>query len=337
MNYWSHFVGRFGLVILLGGLAVLFSALRPETFGTPQNFASILYLQSVPVVLALAVLLPLVSGQFDLSVASNLGLAQIVVVGGISEAHLGVVPAIVLAILVSAAIGLVNGLVVTVLKVGSFIATLATGSLVLGLQLWLTGGGTLFNPLPREFTDLGRGSIPGVPFVVIYAVVFCLLTWFFLNHTVGGRRMYAIGGSERAARLIGIDTARYTVSVFTIGGALCGVAGVMLGAQLGTAQPGGGSSLLIPAFTGALLSPATIQVGRLNVWGAVVGILVIAVAVSGLQQLGAPVWVQPAFNGAALIVAVALSGWALRLRESRAIATKSREVGSSDTAGIPGR
>jgi ribose transport system permease protein len=134
--------------------------------------------------------------------------------------------------------------------------------------------------------------------------------------------MYAVGANERAAVLAGIPTASYTLAVFVAAGLCAGVGGVLAGAQLGTAQAGGGDVLLIGGLTGALLSITTIQVGRYNVLGTAVAIYTLAIAITGFQQMGAPTWIQPVFNGVALIIALTASGWALRARAQRAKRTQ---------------
>jgi ribose transport system permease protein len=299
-------------------LVGLFSILRPSSFGTTENLSGILSTQTVPVILAISVLLVLVIGHFDLSGAANLGLAQVLVIGLITVSGWTPAAAILFAVGISTVLGAINGLIIVRFKVGSFITTLATSTIIFGVQLWYTNGETLFRPITKDFTDLGRGYSGPIPNVVLCAFVACLILWFLLNKIPMGRKMYVVGGSARAARLIGIRADRYVVATFALAGLLAGIGGVMLAAQLGTAQPGGGDPLLIPAFTGALLSPTTIQITRFNVAGAVVAILVLATTVSGLQQLGAPTWVQPIFNGVALIIALSLSGWAVRSRAEAA-------------------
>lgn len=313
-----HFAGRFGLLLLLALLTALFSSLRPSSFGTWHNYNSILSTQTVPIVIALAEMLVLIIGHFDLSVAANLGLSQVLVIGLISQSHLNTGIAIVVAISISTLAGLASGIIVVRFVVGSLVTTLAVGSVLEGAQLWYTKGGSLFAPISKNFTQLGRNSVGPIQYVVLFTAGVCAVLWFILEFLPVGRKMYVLGGNERAARLTGIHTGRYTVGVFGASGLLCGIGGVMFGAQLGTAQPGGGDSLLIPAFTGALLSLTTIKVGRYNVWGVVVAILTLSITVSGLQQLGAPIWVQPVFNGVALIIAIGLSSWAVRARAEAA-------------------
>ena len=315
--------GKYGILILLVALLALFSALKPESFATFNNFRAILDNQTIVVLLAFAAMTPLIVGQFDLSIASVLSLSHIFVVGFIGKSHISVPLAVILTLALSLVYGLVNAVVVVKFKVDAFVATLATGSVIGGIGLWYTDGKTLYNPVPRSFTDIARGRPFGIPATAIYVLVVAVILWVVLSNLPVGRRMYATGGNRRAAQLTGIRTDRYVMAAFVVSSFLAGIAGVILGSRLGTASPATGSTLLLPAFAGAFLGATTIRPGRFNVVGTVVAVYALSIAISGLQQLGAPVWFEPVFNGSALAISVALSGWAVRLRAERA---KSRQL-----------
>lgn len=316
-------LGKYGILILMVGLLVLFSALRPDSFATLGNLRGILDNRTQVVLLAFAAMMPLIVGQFDLSIAYIYSVSHIFVVGFIGQSGMNVAAAIVVTLLIAASLGAVNAFVVVKLKVDAFVATLATGSIIYGLGLWYTGGRTLYNPVPTSFTSIARGRLWGIPLTVLYVAAVAAVLWLVLSRLPVGRRMYATGGNPRAARLTGIRTDRYVMAAFVVSGTLAGIAGVILGSSLGTASPNTGVSLLLPAFAGAFLGATTIRPGRFNVVGTVVAVYTLSIAVSGLQQVGAPSWFEPVFNGTALVLAVALSGWAVRLRAERA---KTRQL-----------
>ena len=315
--------GKYGILILMIALIVLFSILRPDSFATFNNYRAILDNRTTVVLLALAAMTPLIVGQFDLSIAAVLSLSHIFVVGFIGQSHMNVALAVILTILLSSMYGFVNGIIVVKLKVDAFVATLATGSILAGAGLWYTGGRTLYNEVPRSFTQISRGRLFGMPLNAVYVLVLAAILWLFLSNLPTGRRMYATGGNRRAAELTGIRTDRYVMAAFMISSTFAGVAGVMLGSNLGTASPSTGGSLLLPAFAGAFLGATTIRPGKFNVVGTVVAVYALSIAISGLQQLGAPAWFEAVFNGTALALSVALSGWAVRLRAERA---KTRQL-----------
>ena len=315
--------GKYGILILMVALVVLFSALRPESFATFNNYRAILDNRTIVALLALAAMTPLIVGQFDLSIAAVLSLSHILVVGFIGQSHMNVVLAVVLTIILSSMYGLINGVIVVKFKVDAFVATLATGSILGGAGLWYTGGRTLYNDVPRSFTQISRGRLFGLPLNAVYVLIIATILWVFLSNLPAGRRMYATGGNRRAAELTGIRTDRYVMASFMVSSTLAGIAGVMLGSNLGTASPSTGGSLLLPAFAGAFLGATTIRPGKFNVVGTIVAVYALSIAISGLQQLGAPAWFESVFNGTALAGSVALSGWAVRLRAERA---KTRQL-----------
>ena len=195
--------GKYGILILMVALVVLFSALRPESFATFNNYRAILDNRTIVALLALAAMTPLIVGQFDLSIAAVLSLSHILVVGFIGQSHMNVVLAVVLTIILSSMYGLINGVIVVKFKVDAFVATLATGSILGGAGLWYTGGRTLYNDVPRSFTQISRGRLFGLPLNAVYVLIIATILWVFLSNLPAGRRMYATGGNRRAAELTG--------------------------------------------------------------------------------------------------------------------------------------
>jgi ribose transport system permease protein len=315
--------GRYGILILMLALLALFSILKPDSFATLNNLRGILDNRTMVVLLAFAAMMPLIVGQFDLSVAAVYSISHVFVVGFIGKSGMNIALAIVLTLLIAALFGAVNAVIVVKMRVNAFVATLATGSIINGVGLWYTGGKTLYNPVPTAFTEIARGRLWGIPLTAIYMAVVAVILWYVLESLAVGRRMYATGGNARAAELSGIRTDRFVMGSFVVSATLAGVAGIILGSSLGTASPNTGQGLLLPAFAGAFLGATTIKPGRFNVAGTVVAVYALSIAVSGLQQVGAPAWFEDVFNGSALALSVALSGWAVRLRAERA---KSRQL-----------
>jgi ribose transport system permease protein len=140
--------------------------------------------------------------------------------------------------------------------------------------------------------------------------------WIALEYRPAGRRLYVIGASPRAAELTGIPVSRYVTVSFVAAGVLAASAGVFLSSTLRVGQPALGAEYLLPAFAGALLGSTTIRPGRVNVWGTIAAVITLAVAVSGLELLGAQFYVEDLFNGAILVLAVALAVYAERRRRS---------------------
>jgi ribose transport system permease protein len=308
---------RYGLPVLLIGLVLAFSVLTPDTFANADNYEAILVSQTVVIVVALAAMLPLIVGEFDLSISANAGLSNVIVVGLVVRQDWPPLLSIVAALLASTAIGVVNGYVITRLNVNTVITTLATSSIIAGLVRLYTGNSDI-SGAPESLTRFGRDEFLGFRYTIWYTAIIAIVVYVILERTATGRRLYATGFGRRASELAGIPTRRYVFATFASAGLLCGIAGVMLGTRLGAASQNSLGSLLIPAFTAAFLGATTIRPGRYNVIGAVIAALFTATAISGLQQMGVPSWVEPTLNGVALIVAVALSQLMIRAQETRA-------------------
>lgn len=295
---------RFALPALLLLFVLVFSLLRPETFATVENARTVLSTQSVLAVLALSALMTLTIGEFDLSIGFQLGLAAILVPGLTAKQGLGIPEAILIAVAATTAIGFLNGLLVARVKINSFIATIGMGALVNALILAYSGGNSIFEGVPPELLSLASTRLLGLPLPIFYVLAIAVVLWFVMQRTPFGRFMAAVGGSKDAARLAGINVDRVTLLAFTLTGMLAGIAGAIQAAQLGTGNPSIGPDQLLPAFAAAFLGATSFRVGTFNVWGTLTAVITIAAGVAGLNLLGLPEWVNPCFNGAALILAV---------------------------------
>ncbi|HKG39261.1 MAG TPA: ABC transporter permease [Conexibacter sp.] len=296
-----------GAPIVLIALIVVFSLLRPETFPTTANLTTILSTQSILVILALGTLVPLIAGDFDLSIGFVMGFAAME--SALLTVHGMAIPlAIAITLATGVAIGLFNGLVVEKVGVSAFIATLAVGSILAGFTTWISGG-TVVNGVPAGMIDLGRTEVIGLQLPILYMALLVGVFYYALGHTPVGRYLYAVGGGRAAARLAGINTGRLRILAFVVSATTAALAGVVNTTVVGSASADFGSSYLLPAFAGAFLGATTIQPGRFNVLGTVVAIFLLAVGIAGLQQLSAPFWIPPVFNGGALLIAVGLAVW----------------------------
>ena len=322
---FARFFSVWNLAILLVLLIVVFSVLKGDTFLTAFTFQSMMNSRSINALVALAVMIPLASNNFDLSVASILGISQVLANGLQTQQGLSWQAATILCILLGAFIGLINGLLVTRAKINSFIATLGSGTLLLGINQWYTGGRQVVGVLPAGFTAIS-GKIPftGIPAAVVYVAIIAVILWIVFDYLPLGRFLYVIGDSPRAAVLSGISIPLYVTLAFVASGTLAALAGVVLQAQLQVGQSTVGQELMLPAFTGALLGATAIRPGRPNVWGTLLAVSVLAVAVAGLTQLGAPFFVENLFNGAMLVLAVGLAGMTHRRRERLNAAAEKR-------------
>jgi ribose transport system permease protein len=310
---------KYALVLLFALMCVFFAIYQPtsDTFPSSANIRNILGNEPVIAIIALASILPLTCGHFDLSVGATAGLSSIVAASAAAEHDVPVVAAIALAILAGCAVGLFNGVLVARLGVNALIATLGTATLVAGLISLYTANQVISIGIPESMTTLGSGTWLGLPRTVYTLAVVAVAVWYLLTQTPYGRQLTAVGVSPGAARLVGLRVDRYVMSSFVLSGALSGVAGALLLARAGTANPSVGPGYTLAALSAAFLGATAIKPGTFNVVGTLLGVLFVAVSVNGLVLAGAADWVQPTFNGAALIIAVALSTSIARRRAGR--------------------
>lgn len=287
-------------------VVVVFSVTIPRTFLAPGTWASLLDAQVVIAITAIAVVLPLAAGVFNLAIGMQVGTASIMLGWLLVPMGVPIAVAIPVTIIASAAIGFLTGVIIVVFRIDSFIATMGVSSLLTALIAVLSGSRQILG-MPTELVDFATSKLVGLTYPFLTMLLLGLVVWYFLERTPLGRRIYAVGGNMEAARLSGIRVGGVVIGSLTASGALLGVAGVMLTSRLGNADPTIGAAYLLPAFTAAFLGSTQFRGGRFNIWGTVLSVYVLAIGIKGLQLSGAPTWISDAFNGAALLVAVGLA------------------------------
>ena len=304
----------YGLVMLLVLLALLFSVLLPDTFPTLFNLRSILADKSVIALLALAATIPMVTGKIDLTVGYGIVLWHILAIS--LQTKFGVPwPLTVLIVIACGGLfGVLNGLLVEMVQIDSFIATLGTGTVIYAVALWHSGGRQVIGDLPDGFIAIAGGNFLGLPIGAFYVLAVSVALWLVTEFTPLGRALYVIGANPKAAQLNGISVRRHVMGAFIASGALSGFAGVMLASRLQIGQASVGLEFLLPALVGAFLGSTTIRPGRVNVWGTLVGVAILAIGISGIQQFGGAFYVEPLFNGLTLLVSIGIAGWAQQRR-----------------------
>jgi ribose transport system permease protein len=304
---------------------LIFAVWVPDTFLTSVTWKSILISQAITGMLALGLLAPLATGMYDLSIAATMGFCA-VVCGYLTTQgpQLGLVPAIAITLAVGACIGLFNGFLCGILGLDSFIATLGTSALLAGLAA-VVADGAYFGPFPQGVADLTSGSVLGVPIMAVYTLLLAVVVWYVLEHTPVGRRAYATGANPDAARLAGVRTRRFKFWSMVSCSTIAALAGVLLASTLNTVSQSLGPEYLLPAFASAFLGTTQIKLGRFNVWGTVLALLLLGTGIQGLQLVGADIWITNIFFGAALILAISTSLIVQRTRGRREVNASEAE------------
>lgn len=307
-----RFLPAYGLVILMFFLIALFSILLPNTFPTMLNLRAIVSDKAIIALLSLGAMIPMAAGRIDLTVGYGIVLWHILAISLQTMLGLPFPLAVAIVLLLGAFTGFLNGMLVEVARIDSFIATLGTGTVLYALALWHTGGRQMVGQLPDGFYALSTTFVFGLPITGYYLLAITVAMWIILEYTPVGRYLYAIGANQRAAQLNGIPTRKYVIGAFVSSGTLTALAGVILASKLRIGQASVGLEFLLPALVGAFLGSTTIKPGRVNVWGTIVGVAILAVGISGIQQFGGSFWVEPLFNGVTLLIAIGIAGYAQR-------------------------
>jgi ribose transport system permease protein len=285
----------------------LFGFLRPDTFLTTENFSSILASQAVLVVVTLGLVVVLTGGDYDLSIASVVGLSGMIIAILNVNHHVPIGVAILAGLGAGLLVGFVNGFFVVVLQIDSLIVTLGMSTIVSGIVLWISGSNTLSGISSNLVDPVIIWRFAGVPFEFYYAMIIAIAIWYVYRYTPLGRRLLVVGRSREVARLSGIRVGAVRWGALMVAGLIGAFGGVLYTGTSGAAGPTSGLELLLPAFAAAFLGSTTISPERFNAWGTVIAVYFLVTGITGLQLLGAQNYVQNLFYGGALILAVSFS------------------------------
>lgn len=308
---WKHYLSfrNIGAVYVWAVIIVVFSFWAPDTFPQWATAKTVLNQNAISGLVALALIVPLSARVFDLSVGNALGLCNVIVAWLLVEQGMPMGFAIVLTILAGILLGIANGIVVIGWKIDSFIATLATGSLMAAATSLVSDNKSIIGTeLGGTFGDIATTGIGGIAIPVFLMLGVAAALWYLLNYTVTGRRIYATGFNEGGARLTGIKTSRLRFSSLIVSGTVAGIGGVLLASQVSSGSPEIGPPYLLDAFAAAFLG-ATQFGGRFNAWGTVIAVLLLGTGKTGLLLVGAPVWAPSMFVGVVLLFALALTNF----------------------------
>lgn len=298
---------RFGIPAIFVAVFIAFSVTQSDTFLSAGNLRAIVASQSVVCVVALGLMIPLVTGDFDLSVGTVAVAGSIVAASAMSDGW-ALLPACGLTLIFGIVCGVINGALVAYGGLNGLIATLGSSTVLTGLISWHTNDLSITSGISPALSDLGTKNVVGIPGIALVAVALSIVVAYLTMATPFGRKLAAVGSSRAAARLVGVPVRRMIFTCF-VGSALLGsLAGLLLVAQQGSGNPAlSGFTLLLPALAAVYLGASAFLPGEFNVPGTVLGLLLVAVLVSGLTLAGASSWIQSVVQGLALIIAVGTS------------------------------
>lgn len=296
------------LIVLL--VLVLFFAVMEPRFFSLRNFARIGISSAPALMVAIGVTFIIIMGSIDLSMEGTVSVCAVVfafafiALGGTLASWAWL--AIPLALLVGGAIGLVNGLVHVLLKIPSFMASLAMGFVGTGFALLLTGGDRI-----RVEDDLFRSLLTerwfGFPIMCYVALLFLLIAWFIQSRTTLGRNFYAVGGGEELAHASGLNVNRVRIMGFALAGVFYAVGALLAVGRIGIAETATGSNFMFVSITSVVVGGTALWGGIGGVWNTLIGVLIVNVINNGMVVIGLPGYVQDGVLGVLVIAAVVLS------------------------------
>ncbi len=309
----SQWLRSYGTFLGLLAMLVVFSLLRPGIFLSVNNLRNITEQVAILAIVATTMTVVMVVGDFDLSVGTLASLCGVVVADMLIRG-LGLWPSIGVALGVGALAGLLNGFLVAYAGLSAFVATLATMTAFRGLALWYTDGATLFSGMDESFRPIGQGMTGPVPNSVWIMLAVLGITWFLMEQTTLGRRLYAVGGNPEASFLAGINVRRLRLLAFVYSGLGAALAGIVLTSRLFSAHPTAGEPLMLTSIAAVFLGMTMFREGEAHVPGTLFGVLLLGVMNNGLNILRVNSYIQSVLTGVIIILAVLVSGLSRRER-----------------------
>ncbi|MED4040708.1 ribose ABC transporter permease RbsC [Niallia taxi] len=296
---------KLGPLLGLFLLVVIVSILNPS-FLEPLNLLNLLRQVAINALIAFGMTFVILTGGIDLSVGAILALSS-ALTAGMMVAGVDPIVAILIGCILGALMGMVNGLFITIGKMAPFIATLATMTIFRGLTLVYTGG----NPITGLgdnylFQLFGRGYFLGIPVPAITMILAFVFLFVLLHKTPFGRKTYAIGGNEKAALISGIKVTKVKIMIYSLSGMLAALAGAILTSRLNSAQPTAGTSYELDAIAAVVLGGTSLSGGKGQIFGTLIGALIIGTLNNGLNLLGVSSFYQMVVKGIVILIAVLL-------------------------------
>ncbi|TFG58840.1 MAG: ABC transporter permease [Spirochaetales bacterium] len=303
MNFFVRLVKQREFVIFVIVAAVfIFMIFASPIFLTSGNMLALLLSLSIEGIIAVGMVNLMVSGGFDLSVGSILGFAGVIVAMAM-RAGIPVFLALLITLAAGIAIGLWNGIIVSKLKINPFVTTLASLSIFRGLTFIMTKGRNI-SGLPATFKTIGQARVGGIQLPIIYAALIIIFGDILLRNSRFLRQNYYIGGNEKAARLSGINVDRMLIVNYVITALLATFAGVVFTSRMGSSSCQAGTGWELRVITAVILGGASLRGGAGTVFGAFLGVFLMALISNALTLLGVDIYWQQFVVGVVLITAV---------------------------------
>jgi ribose transport system permease protein len=327
---------KFSALYLWALFMIYFGLTKRDTFFSSATFKLVIQENIIIGVLAVAFLIPLAAGTYDLSIGAMMSFALVISATFAQNKTMPNAAGMFVALIICGVAGAVSGFFVVKLKVNSFIATLGMSQVLSALVLF-TSSQSITGAFTESFMNLGADTFLGLARYVWYFVTLAVIVWFVLEHTPTGRYMYAVGGNPEAARLAGVKTDRLIWGSLVVSAVIAGFAGVIYSWKVGSYDESVGPGYLFPAVAAVFFGASQLK-GRANLWGTVIALYSLAWGVQGLELtfISSSSWISPLFQGISLLVAVALASHRgvvrVRRRSTKADTPAPPAAGAADAA-----
>lgn len=299
------FLAKYWLLLFTVLVGIAFASIEPR-FAQMGNLRDIFSNMVVYGIASLGVMLVMITGEIDYACGAELSLGACLIGRLLDSSTFNSYPlAFLITIAIMAAIGALNGFLHVKVGIPGFIATLGTSLLITGFAKLLTNSNRIFSTKwPSNFTFLGQGTVLGVPMNVICFVVIAVLALLYTEYSKHGKRLHAVGSNNFACKYVGISSGKEKMKSFILCSVLCGFAGIIQGSMLNSATPFMGDLTLLNALTMLMLGATFYKIGTFNVFGTIVGAVLVNMINNGMVMVGASTWQKYAVQGLIMIVAV---------------------------------
>lgn len=301
----SSFLRAYGTILAGFIIIIVFSILRPHAFATMDNAITISRQISFLVIIALGATLVMAVKEFDLSIGAMASLGG-VIAAKLATLGVPIVVSFLVPVVIGLFVGFVNGWIVSQFRVLSFVTTLAMGTILGGFTFWFTGGTTIFENIPPAFRFMGQSQVFNIPILSLTMLALTIAFWYLMSHMAYGRRLYAIGGNEKASSLAGVNVNVNKNIAFALCAGLAALTGALMASRLGSAHPTGGEGLFLQAYAAVFLGMTSFKQGVPNIWGTFVGASILGILTNGLTILAVPTFLQDVVTGFIIIAALIL-------------------------------
>ncbi|MHB1469775.1 MAG: ABC transporter permease [Solirubrobacteraceae bacterium] len=301
------FFQAYGLLVVFIALILFFALERSSTFPTLANLRTILTGAAPLGVMAFGLTVPMIMGDFDLSIGYNVQVLGAVAVSLMAVNHFGSAGSILATIAIALGIGSLLGAVVAWSRVSAFVITLGAGIIFQGIELQITEAKTIFQGLSPSYVALASDKFLSFTLPVWFALAVAVALWYTTRHTVLGRRMAAVGGNKEAARLSGINVERMRTAGFVLVALSAAIAAIIITGQAASSYPDSASGLLIPAYAAVFLGASVLRPGEFHVWGTVIGVLFFEMIQDGLTLMNYGAATTNIVEGGVFVAAVLMS------------------------------